>query len=121
MNEPAVNDHDVWIKGALPMVKNGPTVLIHKQANRFKTGQVLYLVGCDTGRNMYGVLRGAFMITEVKHQSDTGVSFFLRHQFVGTNQPWAGPSRSYLVEFARTQKLYRLSGPPVSFIIEEGP
>lgn len=115
-----IPEHNAWLKEELPMPTDRKTMLIRKAARQFRTGEVLYLFGCDTG-DLYGVLRGAFVITEVKHQSDTGVSFFLRHQFIDSDHPWSGPKRSYLVEFARGQKLYRLAGTPVSFVIEEPP
>lgn len=115
-----IPEHDMWLKEELPMPVKRKTTLVRKAARQFRAGEVLYLVCCDTG-DLYGVLRGAFLITEVKHQSDTGVSFFLRHQFVDPDNPWSGPKRSYLVEFARGQKLYRLVGTPVTFVIEETP
>jgi len=115
-------DHDTWVhdeRDDVPLTRK--TQLVRKAARQFRTGEVLYLFGCDTGPELYGVLRGAFVITEKKHQSDTGVSFFLRHQYVQPNKPWSGPGRSYLVEFARDQLLYRLSGTPVTFVIRELP
>jgi len=90
---------------------------IRKAARNFKTGEVLYLYGCDTG-DLYGVLRGAFWIAEIKYQSDTGVSFFLHQVF--PREPKAN-TRTYLVEFARDQVLTRLSGPTPSYLIEEAP
>lgn len=95
--------------------KNNETWLIPKQANRFSVGEVMFLFGCDTPQ--YGTVRGPLLIEEIKHQSDTGVSFFLMP--IG---PIGAPrARKYLIEFARTQILHRLSGPPVLTVIEEMP
>lgn len=93
--------------------------LIRKQARGFRTGEILYLHSCDTGE-LYGTLRGSFMIGEIKHQSDTGVSFFIDACFPGqsTLRPTQG---HFLVEFARDQLLYRLAGEPLTQIIEEEP
>jgi hypothetical protein len=103
------------------------TVIVKKAARSFRVGEVLLLNCCDTG-DLYGVLRGAFIIREIKHQSDTGVSFFLGPQFPrlhgnteGGYQPYTQEQRSYLLEFARGQILQRLSGAPVTCLIEEAP
>lgn len=104
---------------------NTNSVLTRKQANRFIHGEVLYLFGCQTN---WGLVTGAYVITEIRHQSDTGVSFMLQPQFpqlhgaAGTGyQPWANQTRGYFLEFGRTQMLHKISGPPVTYVIQEVP
>lgn len=53
------------------------TQLIRKSANRFGPWEVLYLFDChDPFRGR--TLRGPFMITEIKHQSNETVTFLAR-------------------------------------------
>jgi hypothetical protein len=99
--------------------KNTAIRLIRKQARGFRTGETLYLYHCDTG-DRYGVLSGPFEITEIKHQSDMTVSFFIGSIFPGqsTLRPTQG---LFLVEFKRDELLHRLAGEPLRFLIQEEP
>jgi hypothetical protein len=82
-------------------------------------GELLFLYGCDTG-DLYGMLKGPFEITAIKHRSDTGVTFFIGACFPG--QSSLRPTQGiFVVEFLRDQQLYRLAGEPLSTIIEEEP
>lgn len=98
--------------------KQNNTVLIRKQARGFRVDEVLFLYNC---RDVYhGILSGPFWIREIKHMTDTTVTFIVWPAVGrGFGGAWKAGVRSYALEFLRDQPLHRISGPIVSTIIEE--
>lgn len=107
--------------------------LIRKQARGFRDGEWLYLFECYDAYNNT-TLRGPYLITEVKHHTESTVTFHtkpIRHVPFGTiyngldaivaNSPHgtfvASGYRSF--EFDRDTELHRIAGEPLTDIIRE--
>lgn len=107
--------------------------LIRKQARSFRVGEWLFLFECYDGYDNT-TLRGPYLITEVKHHTDSTVTFFtkpIQHVRFGKTHNGldtivgksphgtyiAGGYRSF--EFDRGAELHRIAGLPLPEIIRE--
>jgi hypothetical protein len=107
--------------------------LIRKQARGFRVGEWLYLFECYDAYDGK-TLRGPYLITEVKHHTESTVTFMtkpIRHVYFG--QVYSGidtvvansPHGTYVAhghrmfEFSRDAELHRLAGEPVTFVVQE--
>lgn len=107
--------------------------LIRKQARGFRVGEWLYLFECyDAYDN--STLRGAYLITEVKHHTESTVTFVTKPiRFVSFGTRYNGlstmvasdPNGSFIAdghrmfEFDRRAELHRIAGVPLGYVIQE--